>query len=202
MRLRRSNPAVAHSRKGADSSFAMPIPVREIHVDEVLPKGASAGRRGASGRPGEDVLAALIAKIMDSLFKIPGTNIKVGLDPFIGLIPGAGSPISAFVSLLMIARSAQKGVPNLVLARMALNVAINAILDAVPVVGDAASIFYRSNAKNYELMLKHAGTRRAASWQDKLFLLALLSCVILFVVVMIVGTVVLLKEGLGAIFGK
>jgi hypothetical protein len=180
----------------------MPIPVREIHVDEVLPKGASAGRRGASGRPGEDVLAALIAKIMDSLFKIPGTNIKVGLDPFIGLIPGAGSPISAFVSLLMIARSAQKGVPNLVLARMALNVAINAILDAVPVVGDAASIFYRSNAKNYELMLKHAGTRRAASWQDKLFLLALLSCVILFVVVMIVGTVVLLKEGLGAIFGK
>jgi hypothetical protein len=147
-------------------------------------------------------MAALIAKIMDSLFRIPGTNIRVGLDPLIGLIPGAGSPISAFVSLLMIARSAQKGVPNLVLARMALNVAINALLDAVPVVGDAASIFYRSNAKNYDLMQRHAGTRRAASWQDKLFLLALLTCVILFVVVMIVGTVVLLKQGLGAMFGK
>lgn len=180
----------------------MPTPVREIHVDEVLPKGAGPGGRTPSGRPGEDILAALIAKIMDSLFKIPGTNIRVGLDPLIGLIPGAGSPISAFVSLLMIARSAQKGVPNLVLARMALNVALNAILDAIPVVGDAASIFYRSNARNYELMLKHAGSRRAATWQDKLFLLSLLTCVILFVVVMIVGTVVLLKQGIGAIFGK
>lgn len=182
----------------------MPTPVREIHVDEVLPKGTGPTPRpgGATGRPGEDVMAALVAKIMDSLFKIPGTNIRVGLDPLIGLIPGAGSPISAFVSLLMIARSAQKGVPNMVLARMAGNVAINAMLDAVPVVGDAASIFYRSNARNYELMLKHAGTRRAATWQDKLFLLALMTCVILFVVVMIVGVVVLVKTGVGAMFGK
>jgi hypothetical protein len=185
----------------------MPTPVREIHVDEVLPKGSEPGRRGpgpggATGRPGEDIMAALVARIMDSLFKIPGTNIRVGLDPLIGLIPGAGSPISAFVSLMMIARSAQKGVPNMVLARMAINVAINALLDAVPVVGDAASIFYRSNARNYELMLKHAGTRRAATWQDKLFLLALMTCVILFVVVMIIGVVVVVKAGLGAMFGK
>jgi hypothetical protein len=200
--MRQSQPRSCDFAQRRGQSLCMPPPVREIHVDEVLPKGAVAGPRGARSRPGDDVIAALVAKIMDSLFRIPGTNIRIGLDPVIGLIPGAGSPISAFVSLLMIARSAQNGVPNLILARMALNVAINAILDAVPVVGDAASIFYRSNAKNYELMLKHAGTRRAATLRDKLFLLALLTGVILFVVVMIVGTFVLLKEGLSAILGK
>ncbi|HEV7403218.1 MAG TPA: DUF4112 domain-containing protein [Chthoniobacteraceae bacterium] len=173
----------------------MPIPVREIEVDEVLPKGTGPAP-GPGARPGDDLVAALVAKIMDSLFKIPGTNISVGLDPLIGLIPGAGSPISAFVSLMMLARSARNGVPNLILARMALNVAINAMLDAIPVVGDAASIFYRSNARNYELMLKHAGTRRHAGWPDKLFLLLLMVSVILFVVVMVVGMVVVVRTGL------
>jgi hypothetical protein len=171
----------------------MPTPVREIHVDEVLPKGARPS--GATGRPGDDVIAALIAKVMDSLFNIPGTRIKIGLDPLISLIPGAGSPISAFVSLLMIARSAQNGVPNLVLAHMWWNVMLNAILDAIPGIGGPLSIFYRSNARNFELMQKHAGTRKAATMADKLFLLGLLVGVILFVFVMIVGALVVLRAG-------
>lgn len=183
----------------------MPTPVREIEVDEVLPKGAvagpRAGQRRAAGRPGDDIIAALVAKIMDSLFKIPGTKIRVGLDPVIGLIPGAGSPISAFISLMMIARSAQMGVPNKILLQMAGNVVFNAILDAIPVVGDAASIFYRSNARNHELMLKHAGTRRKATARDKLFLLLLLAGVILFVVVLVVGMVVVAKHVWDALVG-
>jgi hypothetical protein len=177
----------------------MPPPVREIDV-EVMPK--TGGRtRPVGGRSGEDLLAALIAKIMDSLFSIPGTKIRFGLDPILGLIPGAGSPISAFISLLVIARSAQNGVPNLVLGRMGLNVLLNAILDAIPVIGGPASVFYRSNARNLELMQKHAGTRRPASMRDKLFLLALMLGVILFVVVMFVGAAVLLKTGWDALTG-
>jgi hypothetical protein len=136
----------------------------------------------------------LIAKIMDTLFKIPGTNVRFGLDPILGLIPGAGSPLSAVISLMMIARGAQQGVPHIVLGRMGVNVLLNAILDAIPVIGGPLSIFYRSNARNMELMQKHAGTRRPMTAKDKLFLLALLLGVILFVVVMVVGAVVVLQK--------
>lgn len=171
----------------------MPQPVREIEV-EVMPKASSARR--IPGRAG-DPLMELVARLMDTLFVIPGTSIRFGLDPIIGLIPGIGSPLSAFVSLVMIARSAQQGVPNVVLARMAMNVLINAVLDGIPVVGDAASVFYRSNQKNYELLQKHAGTRKKATLKDWLFVLGLMLGVTLFVVIMIVGLVTVVGKFFG-----
>ena len=70
--------------------------------------------------------------------------------------------------------------PNFVLARMAVNIAINAILDEVPVVGDGLSIFFRSNKMNYELMEKYAHTKRQHSWGDRLFVTAILAGVALF----------------------
>jgi hypothetical protein len=166
----------------------MPDVAREVEV-EVLPKGAGGGGRYPRGGK-DDPLMALIARLMDTLFRIPGTNIRFGLDPLIGLIPAVGSPISAFVSLLMIARSAQQGVPNVVLARMAGNVLINAILDAIPGIGDALSIFYRSNSKNHELLRQYAGTRRAPTRGDRLFVFGLMAGVIVLVVLIIVGALV------------
>ncbi len=164
-------------------TFRHATAAREVEV-EVLPKSQPV-------RPGHarvnDPIVAMVARLMDTLFVIPGTKIRFGLDPIIGLIPGIGSPASAFVSLLMIARSAQHGVPNSVLARMGLNVLINAILDAVPVAGDFLSVFYRSNARNHELLLQHAGTRRRAGVRDWLFVLGLLAGLVLFVVILIVG---------------
>ena len=77
--------------------------------------------------------------------------------------------------------------PNFVLARMAVNIAINAILDEVPVVGDGLSIFFRSNKMNYELMEKYAHTRQQYSWRDRLFVAAILGGVALFLLCAIVG---------------
>jgi hypothetical protein len=167
---------------------------REVDF-EVLPKNPPPPRRTpGTADPSADPLVALIARIMDSIFTIPGTKVKFGLDPLIGLIPGFGSGASAFVSLLLIARSATHGVPNHILARMTLNVLINAILDAVPVVGDALSIFYRSNAKNYELLQRHAGTRKKATARDWLFLAALFFGVGLLVFCLLLGIATLLAH--------
>lgn len=144
--------------------------VREVEAEvEVLPRDAPAG-----ARLGDDPFIALVARLMDEVFTIPGTKIRFGLDPLIGLLPGLGATASAAVSLALIALSARRAVPRVVLARMAVNVIINAGLDAVPVAGDALSIFFRSNARNYELLRKHAGTARATTRGDWLFLVALL----------------------------
>src|SRR5882762_7305275 len=138
---------------------------------------------------GVDPFIALVARLMDDIFVIPGTGIRFGLDPLISLLPAFGATASAAVSLVLIALSARRGVPKIVLARMATNVLLNAALDAVPVVGDALSIFFRSNARNYELLQKHAGMRRASTFGDWLFLVALFAGVILVIALMIVGVV-------------
>jgi len=155
---------------------------REVEF-EIL--GKEAPQPGA----GVDPFIALIARLMDDMFVIPGTNIRFGLDPIIGLLPAFGATASATVSLVLIALSARRGVPKIVLVRMASNVLINTALDSMPVVGDALSIFFRSNARNYELLQKHAGKSRASTVGDWVFLLALFAAVIVVVGLMIVGSV-------------
>ncbi len=157
--------------------------VREVEADvEVLPRATR-----AEAKLGDDPFIALISRLMDEVFVIPGTNIRFGLDPIIGLLPGLGGTASAVVSLALIAMSARLRVPKVVLARMAVNVIINAGLDAVPVLGDVLTIFFRSNTRNHELLRKHAGTARPASRGDWLFLYALLAGVGLVVLGFFVG---------------
>ena len=171
-------------------------PVHEVEV-EVLPKGQVL-------RPGpgaNDPVAAVIARIMDSLFTIPGTGVKVGLDPILGLLPVIGSPASALVSMIMLVRSAQAGVPVPVLGRMALNVILNAILDEIPVIGDFLSVFFRSNKINYELMEKHAGTRGAYTTRDKLLVGGIVLGALLFLLCALIGFAYLTLTGIHWLFG-
>jgi hypothetical protein len=163
-------------------------PAREVEAEfEVLGKDAPQSAAGV------DPFIALMARLMDDIFVIPGTNIRFGLDPLIGLLPAFGATASATVSLVLIALSARRGVPKIVLTRMAANVLINAALDSVPVVGDGLSIFFRSNARNYELLQKHAGKSRASTAGDWLFLVALLVAVIAVVGLMIVGSLTIFR---------
>ena len=162
-----------------------PDEVREIEV-EVLPPGGKVPPPRTAGpeRSGpDDPFIALVSKLLDSAFVIPGTKIRFGLDPLIGLIPGIGDTASALTSLLLIWKSAHYGLPRVVVARMALNVLINAGIGAIPGIGDAFSVFFRSNAMNYELFRKHAGTR--ASTKPDWFFVGLL----LFVTVIAIGLV-------------
>jgi len=147
---------------------------RKVRVDgkeagyaEVIPPGGV-----------DDPLFAAVAKLMDTAFRLPGTDIRFGLDPIIGLFPGFGDGAGALVSVALIGMSARHGVPKIVLVRMALNVILNAVLGAIPAVGDIFSVFYRSNVRNYELFRQHAGPRRASTWRDWLFVCAVLAVIL------------------------
>jgi len=160
-------------------------PAREVEF-EVL------GKDGPQAGANADPFIALLARLMDDIFVIPGTKIRFGLDPIISLLPAFGTTASAGVSLVLIVLSARRGLPKIVLVHMAVNVLINAGLDSVPVLGDALSIFFRSNKRNYELLQKHAGQGRASTKADWLFLFGLLASVVVVIGLMITGTVVLL----------
>ncbi|MEA3207988.1 MAG: hypothetical protein QOE70_1045 [Chthoniobacter sp.] len=167
----------------------MTIPLREIEIDEVQPAGQQ--------RPptaGDDPLLASIARLMDTVFTIPGTNIRFGLDPVLGLLPGFGDTAGALVSTFIILQSARHGVPKIVLARMALNVLLNTAIGTVPVLGDVFSVYFKSNAINYRLLQQHAGARRISTARDWMFVLALLGGMFLVVTLIIVGAVTVIRQ--------
>src|SRR5438477_12262867 len=82
----------------------------------------------------------LLARVMDSLFEIPGTRVRFGFDAIIGLIPGLGDTITSFVSLYILKAASRAGVPRVTLVRMALNIAIDYIVGCVPVAGDVFDV--------------------------------------------------------------
>ncbi|MBV9044710.1 MAG: DUF4112 domain-containing protein [Alphaproteobacteria bacterium] len=121
---------------------------------EIIPPGT---------RSLDDELAQLdlIADLLDSRFVIPGTNIRFGLDGLIGLIPGIGDVVSALISLYLFNRAAQLGLSPWVKARMLFNIALDTTVGAVPVVGDAFDVAFKSNRRNIALVRKALHRQRA-----------------------------------------
>jgi Domain of unknown function (DUF4112) len=107
-----------------------------------------------------------LARVLDSAFAIPGTKIRVGVDPIIGLFPVAGDIAGALLSGYIILASARIGAPASVVIRMLINVGIDTIVGSVPVFGDMFDVGWRANMKNVDLLEAHLGqpvkTRRAS----------------------------------------
>src|SRR5262249_59308777 len=80
-----------------------------------------------------------VALIMDDFLRVPGTKLRFGLDPIIGLLPGIGDVASAIVSTVAFVYAAFSGVPKILLARMAMNILINALVAMIPRLSAAVS---------------------------------------------------------------
>lgn len=96
-----------------------------------------------------------LAKLMDSQFRIPGTPIRFGLDALIGLVPGAGDFTTFLISGYMVIILAQNGASGFVLARMALNIVLDASIGSIPVLGDVFDIAFKANNRNMKLLHEH-----------------------------------------------
>ena len=152
---------------------------------EVIPPG----RNLPQSETGDDSVVRIVSALLDTAFRLPGTNFRFGLDPLIGAIPGVGDTLSALVAVFLIIRSAQYGLPKIVLCRMALNVLINAVGGTVPVVGDAFSFWFKSNAMNYALLKKHAfaGPRHASTRTEWFFVVGLVGGTLLILFLALYG---------------
>jgi hypothetical protein len=118
------------------------------------------------------------ARIFDSAFRIPGTQFTFGIDPLLGLFPGIGDLASPVFSLFLLWHGARLRVPKVVLARMVLNVVIDAGVGAIPVLGDLFDFAWKANVWNLALLEKHATTGQRASSGDWLFVIACCTVVI------------------------
>ena len=96
-----------------------------------------------------------LARLMDGAFVLPGTNIRMGLDALIGLVPVAGDIISGLISSYLIWEARQLGAPKWLIARMVTNTLLDTVLGAFPLVGDAFDVIFRANMKNMALLRRY-----------------------------------------------
>lgn len=96
-----------------------------------------------------------VSSVMDNKFRVPGTNFRFGLDPILGLIPGAGSAASFAISAGLLVTMVKHGVSRKVLVLMFLNLALDATIGSIPVIGNIFDFFYKANQRNLNLLKKH-----------------------------------------------
>ena len=117
-----------------------------------------------------------IAALLDDMFRIPGTQIRFGLDAIVGLVPGIGDAVAGIASFLIIFVAWQRGTARVTLARMAANVLLETALGAIPIVGDLFHITRKSNRRNFRLLMRASSdVEKSQAWRDWLFLVLLLA---------------------------
>ncbi len=118
--------------------------------------------------------ADFIARLLDSVIRIPGTPIRIGLDPLLGLIPGLGDVVANLIGSTLLFLAVRIQAPKIVISRMALNMVINTVVGAIPGLGDLFSIWYKSNVKNAELLRRSTtGAPPRSTGGDWLFVIGL-----------------------------
>ncbi len=104
-----------------------------------------------------------LADLFDDRFRLPFTGRRFGLDGILGLIPGFGDAATGAVSLYLAAEGWRLGMPLTSILRMAVNVGIDTVLGAVPLVGDLFDFAWKANQKNVRLVLSHL--ERDVAWR-------------------------------------
>jgi hypothetical protein len=134
-----------------------------------------------------------LAWLLDTAVRVPGTNIRLGLDAVIGFIPGAGDIAGGLLSTFIILQAAKLGAPQSVLARMVMNVAVDTIVGAVPILGDVFDVGWKSNMRNAELLERYVtrpqATRAASRWA----VIGAVAAVALIVIGMIAAVVAVVR---------
>ena len=98
---------------------------------------------------------------LDSSIRLPG-GLRIGWDGVIGLIPGVGDAIGMGLSMWLVWRARRLDLPRSVIVRMLLNVTIETIFGAIPVIGDVFDLAFKANNRNVALMQRCLHKQRQA----------------------------------------
>jgi hypothetical protein len=93
-----------------------------------------------------------LSRLFDIAFLIPGTNVRFGVEAILRLIPGIGDAAASALSCWLLYEAHRLGVPPRIFARMLVNVAVEGIVGAIPIAGDAFDVAFRANRRNVRLL--------------------------------------------------
>jgi hypothetical protein len=116
-----------------------------------------------------------LKRLLDEAFRVPGTKLRFGWDPLIGMVPWVGDLLTGVMSAAILLQAHQMRIPLVVRWRMLLNVVIDVVIGIVPFLGDVADFFWKSNSINFALLERHAAAPRQASAGDWLFVVGIVA---------------------------
>ena len=134
-----------------------------------------------------------LARWLDYAFTLPG-GFRFGVAGIVGLVPGIGDVMDALISLYIVIRAIQLGVPRVTLARMLVNIGIEALAGSVPLIGDLFDVVFKANRRNYLLLKNHLSQPRRQSMQDWLFLILTLLLVVASIALPVLALIELAKH--------
>ena len=137
--------------------------------------------------------AERMVRFLDDGFTVPGTKFRVGFDAILGLVPPVGDVVTTASSVALLWVAWKRELPYPVMARMLGNLAVDAIVGAVPILGDLFDLVFKANRRNLDLIEQYSGSRREVSRNAKWFLIALAAGVVGILVASLVLSVLLLQ---------
>jgi uncharacterized protein DUF4112 len=140
-----------------------------------------------------------LARLMDEAVRVPGTNVRLGLDALIGLIPGLGDISGGITTSYFILAAQKLGAPNSVLARMVWNVLVDVVFGSIPFLGDVFDVAYKANVRNVRLLERYAASPQKTKRASRAFVVLLLFVVALIVAGGLFVTFLLVRTLLRAI---
>lgn len=127
-----------------------------------------------------------VSRLLDNAIPIPGTRFRLGLDPILGLLPGAGDFIGAALSAYIVIEAARFGLPRQVLVQMVTNLVLDSVGGSLPVVGDVFDATWKANSRNLALLESHVATPSPQKAANRGFVVL----IIVVLVLLLVGTAV------------
>ncbi|HRQ89828.1 MAG TPA: DUF4112 domain-containing protein [Bacteroidia bacterium] len=123
-----------------------------------------------------------ISWLLDECIRIPGTQVRFGLDPLLGLIPYGGETAATLIGTLILGEAGKKGLPLRTLARMGGNMLLNAAVGVVPVLGDLFSFWFKSNSRNYRMLKTYldsdTGEQAEGGWWPVILIASVVGAVV------------------------
>lgn len=153
---------------------------------------------------GDDERLARLRRLawwLDEGIRVPGTGIRFGLDPILGLVPGLGDVAGALLGGAILMEAYRRQLSRSTLVRMAANIIIDTAAGAVPVLGDVVDFVWKSNRKNLDLLERHTSKPSKAARTDRLWALTVFGVLGLTCVGLLVGVAFLIGAALKMLAG-
>ena len=113
-----------------------------------------------------------LSTLLDSRFEGP-LGFRFGLDGILGLIPFIGDFVTSGISFYIILQAAFLGCAPSTLARMALNVLFENLVDMIPLLGNIFDLFWKANNRNIVLIDQHMTNPHRVTMRSRLILTGL-----------------------------
>ena len=143
--------------------------------------GGEAGRRGLER-------LRMIAQLFDQAIGVPGTRFRFGLDALFGLVPGLGDLAGAVVAVYALQVARRLRAPAEIQLHMLSNIALDALIGSVPIIGDIFDFVFKAQTRNLALLDRWMATPHQAARRSKRGLIFIpIAIILVFATLTILG---------------